>query len=353
MLCVRCSHPLPSRADRCLRCFALNPPGEPTALGAPPREQPTEPMMGFDLTSEPPVEVTLSIESDPPPVELEKPRSGSFRISRETPAPFLARAIPNTDPDPVELTVPNPVRIAAQPAPVAPLTVPFAKPKKPENLSLPFSAPKAPVSASVAPAVSAPSVSALLSKPFDSAPVAPAMPLSAPARIATPAPAARAAAASTAVPGARSLESGASKGLESAVRASGASRLAAWAIDASLLAWLLGLQVLLAARLSNHDFIDLALSRPLFPFWLVLLACDAIACSWLFAVAGRTPGMFAMRQRLRMPGGGLPTAGEALQRALLSLLSAAPALFGFSFALFDSRGQTLHDKLCGCIVTVD
>ncbi len=24
MLCVRCSHPLPPRADRCVRCFALN-----------------------------------------------------------------------------------------------------------------------------------------------------------------------------------------------------------------------------------------------------------------------------------------------------------------------------------------
>jgi hypothetical protein len=332
MLCVRCSHPLPSRADRCLRCFALNPPSEPMAMGAPLQEQKTEPMgfdltsepMGFDLTSEPPIEVALSIESDPPAVELEKPRSGSFRISRETPAPFLARAIPDTDPDPI-----------------APPTVPFAKPKKPENLSLPFA--KAPPVAKVIsePAISLPVASPLLSKPFDSAPIAPAVLTSAPAIAVTPAP------APAAKPAVKT------EARPSAVRASGSARLAAWAIDGSLLAWLLGLQVLLAAHLSNHDFIDLALSRPLFPFWMVLLACDAIACSWLFAVAGRTPGMFALHQRLRMPSGGLPTAGEALQRALLALLSAAPALFGFSFALFDSRGQTLHDKLCGCIVTVD
>ena len=29
MQCVRCSHPLPPRADRCLRCFALNPDNAP------------------------------------------------------------------------------------------------------------------------------------------------------------------------------------------------------------------------------------------------------------------------------------------------------------------------------------
>ena len=317
MLCVRCSHPLPSRADRCLRCFALNPPSEPMALGAPLQEQATEPM-GFDLTSEPPPRVAMSIESDPPeaPAISMGPQSGSFRIARETSAPFLARAVSDTDPDPVELTMPDPAR-------VAPRTVPFAKPK---NLSLPFLDQPA---VSVAPAiVSEPLV---ISEPevISSEPVVFAEAVT-PAK-AVPVAAPRAA----------------------AVRASGGSRLAAWAIDGSLLAFLASLQILLAAWLTNHDWIDLALSRPLFPFWLVLVACDAITCSWLFAAAGRTPGMLALHQRLRTLDGGLPTPGDALQRALLSLLSAAPALFGFSFALFDSRGQTLHDKLCGCIVTVD
>ena len=297
MLCVRCSHPLPARADRCLRCFALNPPSEPVVMGAPMREQKTD---VFDMTSEPPVEVALSIESDPPPEALSQ--SGSFRIARETPAPFLARAIPDTDPDPV-----------------VPKTVVFAKPK---NLSLPFFEPPPPAT-SVAPVV--------ISEPevISSEPMIVAEP-EAPAK-------ARAAVAPRAA----------------VVRASGSSRLAAWGIDASLLALLVCMQILLAAQLTNHDFVDLALSRPLFPFWLVLVACDAITCSWLFAAAGRTPGMFVLHQRLRTLDGGLPTPGDALQRALLSLLSAAPALFGFSFALFDSRGQTLHDKLCGCIVTVD
>jgi RDD family len=241
-------------------------------------------------------EPDFSIDSAPLP-------SGSFRIARETSAPFLAP------------TVPNPARVAPQPPPVAPPTMPFAKPRKPANLLLPFQP-------SVAPAMPTSVAPALQSS------VAPALPVSAPV---AKAPAPRVA----------------------SVRASGGSRLAAWSIDFGLLFLLASAQILLAARLTNHDWLDLALSRPLFPFWMVLLGCDAIACSWLFAAAGRTPGMLVLRQRLRTLDGGLPTPGEALQRALLSLLSAAPALFGFSFALFDSHGQTLHDKLCGCIVTID
>jgi uncharacterized RDD family membrane protein YckC len=309
MLCVRCSHPLSPRADRCVRCFALNPPSEPSALGAALHQPVAEPA-DFDLTSGPPAPaMPMSIESDPPgrlAVDIHSeppPQSGSFRIAREASAPLLARAIPDTDPDPV-------------PLPVQPPTMPFARPRKAENLPLPFAMP-------AVPAVSAPAVS-VLSKPFDSAPVAPALSSAAPA-----------------------LKS------ETQVRASGGSRLGAWSIDFGLLFLLACAQILLAARLTSHDWVDLALSRPLFPFWMVLLACDATACSWLFAAAGRTPGMLALGQRLRTLDGALPTPWEALQRALLSLLSAAPALFGFSFALFDSRGQTLHDKLCGCIVTID
>src|SRR6266851_4698162 len=35
MQCVRCSHQLPPRADRCLRCFALNPQNAPGPLAMP------------------------------------------------------------------------------------------------------------------------------------------------------------------------------------------------------------------------------------------------------------------------------------------------------------------------------
>jgi uncharacterized RDD family membrane protein YckC len=329
MLCVRCSHPLPSRADRCIRCFELSPPSEAVSLGAPLHQQAPEPM-SFDLTSEPPArDVTLSIASDPPPdpgmsmdgagdapafsIDSEPPpQSGSFRISRDS-APFLAR-VPDTDPDPVAATD---VRQPATPVAAADAgqrATPVARMRKTQNLSLPFDS---------APVLSAPAVSV----------AAPGLP------------------DAQANPAAPEAETSAAAG--GSVRASSGSRLGAWAIDSALLMLLCCGQILLAARLTNHDWVDLALSRPLFPFWVVLLACDAIACSWMFAAAGRTPGMLAMGQRFRTLEGGVPTPGEALQRALLSVLSAAPAMFGFSFALFDTRGQTLHDKLCGCIVTID
>jgi len=35
------------------------------------------------------------------------------------------------------------------------------------------------------------------------------------------------------------------------------------------------------------------------------------------------------------------------------VLSGALGMFGFVLALFDLRGQTLHDKLCGCVAIVD
>ena len=304
MLCVRCSHPLSPRADRCVRCFALNPPRV------------------FDVSSDPAPKTGLSIESDPPApaafaIDSEPPSSGSFRLSRSEPAPLVARSgsglrtpdsgFARTEPDFVEPTLPLPL-------PRLPATIPFAKPA---NLELPFGPP--PKSA-VAPA---------------SVPVALALPDSVP--VAEPVP----------ETGGRRPETAVAR------NATPASRLAAWCIDFGLLFLLACAQIFLAARLTGHDWMDLALSRPLLPFWIVLTACDAIACSWLFAAMGRTPGMAALRQHLRTLEGRLPTPGEALQRALLSLLSAAPALFGFSFALFDNRGQTLHDKLCGCVVTVD
>lgn len=310
MLCVRCSHPLPPRADRCVRCFALNPP------------QAVPPPRGADVRSEPPAESRFSIDSEPAPSkELSidsdpQSQSGSFRIARREPSAFVARE---------------------RAAPAA------------TNLELPFggNTSKATVAA----------FSDLLSTPFENAPAtsgfepkhaagrAPAVERAA----IRPEPTSPPAAAPISVPVAPVVTSDPPQIL----RASGASRLGAWSIDGALLAALAAGQILLAATFTHHDWLDLALSRPLFPFWAVLTACDVLACSWLFAAMGRTPGMAVLGQHLRTLDGELPTPAEALQRALLSLLSAAPALFGFSFALFDPRGQTLHDKLCGCIVTVD
>jgi len=78
MQCVRCSHPLPPRADRCLRCFALNPQNRPEPL---PSAKPAIPLgaialkpLGLSFESDPPPKKdalgALSIRSDPPPKKI-------------------------------------------------------------------------------------------------------------------------------------------------------------------------------------------------------------------------------------------------------------------------------------------
>src|SRR5216684_2922233 len=107
------------------------------------------------------------------------------------------------------------------------------------------------------------------------------------------------------------------------------SRLFAWLIDGTLLSLQLAALLWLAGR-----------SR-----WL------AIAWSWFFvSLGGCTPGMMLLDQRLETLHGDPLTPAEALGRALLAVPSFALGLFGFTLALFDARGQTLHDKLSGCVV---
>src|SRR5256885_1556709 len=60
MRCRRCSHELPSGADRCLRCFALNPQNVPGPLFA-------------GLDSDPPKEVRVRFDDEPGPAERPRP----------------------------------------------------------------------------------------------------------------------------------------------------------------------------------------------------------------------------------------------------------------------------------------
>jgi uncharacterized RDD family membrane protein YckC len=90
------------------------------------------------------------------------------------------------------------------------------------------------------------------------------------------------------------------------------------------------------------------------PLLLALLAITAVSYSFVFvALAGRTPGMALAGLRVQTLHGGPPTPTEALARALLSVPSALCGCFGFTLALFDPRGQTLHDKLSRCVVRID
>jgi hypothetical protein len=305
MLCVRCSHPLSPRADRCLRCFALNPQNRPSdPVAQVPQGMDSEPVRALSLsiasdppvgpsvmnvTSDPPALIeVLSISSEPPP------EAGEWRLPRAE-----AALVAHTEPELPQFSEPEPFTFSIDPEPQP--TQAFAKPR-PAQLKLPMQ--------SVAPPI--------LTTP-------------APARV-VEAPQAR----TSSFAGAQ-------------------SRLKAWSIDAGLLALLFSMQVALAAIVTGrgHEWLDLLLSTDLRAHWLVLGAIDALAWSWLFGAIGQTPGMATQHQHLRTVAGRPPNAAQALQRAVLSLLSGAAALFGFTLALFDRRGQTLHDKLCGCVVTID
>jgi uncharacterized RDD family membrane protein YckC len=135
-------------------------------------------------------------------------------------------------------------------------------------------------------------------------------------------------------------------------RAGPASRLLAWTVDGALLAAALLAFPCLATLVVPAPYLLEAIASQL-PLWLALAGCLALAYSWLFAALGaRTPGMALAGQRLQTLQGDPPTPAEALVRAALSLASAALGLFGFALALFDARGQTLHDKLCRCVVVI-
>jgi uncharacterized RDD family membrane protein YckC len=84
----------------------------------------------------------------------------------------------------------------------------------------------------------------------------------------------------------------------------------------------------------------------------VLAALLAVVYSAIFAILwnGRTPGRLVSGIRLVDRRGLPPTPIRATIRGILSIFSFAFFLGGFWLALFDRRGQTLHDKLTSTFV---
>ena len=78
----------------------------------------------------------------------------------------------------------------------------------------------------------------------------------------------------------------------------------------------------------------------------------AMAYAAAFAVlrAGATPGRSLMRIRLIDRNGASPSPARTIFRAILSCVSFASFLGGIWLALFDRRGQTLHDRLTSTFV---
>ncbi|MDC0713474.1 RDD family protein [Stigmatella sp. ncwal1] len=79
---------------------------------------------------------------------------------------------------------------------------------------------------------------------------------------------------------------------------------------------------------------------------LALVYCTVAAFLW----NGRTLGRLLLGLRLVDTHGMAPAPGRAIVRALLSAVSFGLFLGGFWMALFDRRGQTLHDKLTSTFV---
>jgi hypothetical protein len=121
MRCRRCSHDLSSGADRCLRCFALNPQNIPGPLFA-------------GLDSDPPKEVRIRFDDDPGPgvalpektplppkarkAAVPEPPSLPFLANTPAPAPLPSVAIERT-PSPAVLAAeiaktPSPAVLAAE-----------------------------------------------------------------------------------------------------------------------------------------------------------------------------------------------------------------------------------------------
>ena len=130
-------------------------------------------------------------------------------------------------------------------------------------------------------------------------------------------------------------------------------RIFAWTLDFFILSVFLAAQVYACGRACRVSY-WLDFVRDTLPLLLALLGLTAVAYSFVFvALGGRTPGMALAGLRVRTLYRDDATPGLAFLRALLSLFSALLGFFGFSLALFDARGQTLHDKLCRCVVRID
>jgi uncharacterized RDD family membrane protein YckC len=83
---------------------------------------------------------------------------------------------------------------------------------------------------------------------------------------------------------------------------------------------------------------------------LGILLAGSYCAAFAFLRQGRTLGRWALGLRLVDARGGAPTPVRAVVRAVLAVVSFALFLVGFWVALFDRRGQTLHDKLTSTFV---
>lgn len=178
----------------------------------------------------------------------------------------------------------------------------------------------------------------------------------APSRLpAVPAPAVAATKAAPATPGMTEIH---------ARPASLWRRLLAFTIDTGAIAGIAALYLMLASSVAGVSapqtgltgldafFSQIrALQSVLVPGAVLLLVLSLVYCAiFAFLWNGRTLGRRLLGLRLVDTHGLAPAPGRAIVRAVLASLSFGLFLAGFWMALFDRRGQTLHDKLTSTYV---
>lgn len=139
-------------------------------------------------------------------------------------------------------------------------------------------------------------------------------------------------------------------------------RLLAWTIDGSLLL-IVPLVALAAATrgVADEDGVALRLVDLLQADGAVQGAAVALAALTAFVyltlssfLGGRTPGAaLAGLGVVSCASGDPPSLGRAALRAALAVAGTFACFAGPAWALFDGRGQALHDKLAGTVVMAD
>ena len=269
MQCVRCQHQLPARADRCVRCFALNPRNaKQLPFSELPRENPRPVPVSFDDGPE--------VATEPP---LPTGNEGRYVLREARRSPLRSTRLRNESQLEIEIPAPEIVVVPAAPAPAKPETRPGAAAPRPASSPL-----------------------RLLAAMLD--------------------------------------------GIILAATLAGFVVLATAVVGAGRLA---------PHGIGSRDYwLDLLLSPRLPLLWSALAGALAVAYSSIFALlGGRTPGLALFGMRLVSLDGGPLALGQAFLRAAWALPSAALGLFGFLLALFDARGQTLHDKIARSVVVPD
>jgi uncharacterized RDD family membrane protein YckC len=253
------------------------------------------------------------------------------------PAPAAAPAAPAPAPA-LRAAVPAGPPVSVRPA--APPPTPEVEDFEDEHLAVDIDEEPLPAPQQVAPERAAPSRPSL-----------PVMPPRAPARPVAPVPTPAVAAASGVTE----------------VHARPASlwrRLLSFAIDAGAIAGVAALYLLLASSVVGVEAPKTGLAGTqalaaqaqafqaiLVPGLVLVLVLALVYCA-ISAVLwnGRTLGRRVLGLRLVDTHGLSPAPGRAVVRALLATLSFGLFLAGFWMALFDRRGQTLHDKLTSTFV---